>query len=476
LEAFQRAVSLDENQHVAMGYLAYLTNDEKRLSKALASVQQKINSNPTHLDLRNDFGKILAKNNRYEEALVEFQTALKENPNYLEAKINLASCLANLGKTERAIETLLFIESKNPRIFFSLGEIFYKTGRLYLAYKAYLKAESLYPQYPGIRPKIAELSAYLRKLDSVIDLHERFANTNPTFPDLHTKLGNFYHLAGKSEMAISEYQKALEINPEYKLAAEKLDLIKKDMIWRMAKTHLEEHVESEDSILSKQLKITFKLKKGANPVKCSLPEETMLQIRNIRTGRLMQKVLSSLQLQNCEAEIDCSPVGTLASQDILVFQMVDIKNKKVFRFPPHFLEKSEILAGSTDVEVDLQAAMLQHQSPEIFAKYFLVHLNSKHFAKIIGTETGSYRAVIRNNNNNLEASGHLNPENNEQINFVLKGSDVEASEDLVAVKSGDKLTIKINDGHNEEVFSMEFAVGENDVKNFCKTIIPKDIS
>lgn len=476
LDAFQKAVSLDENQHVAMGYLAYLTNDDTKLTKALASVQQKINNNPTHLDLRNDFGKILAKNGKYEEAQVQFQTALKENPNYLEAKINLASCLAHLGKTERSIETLLFIENKNPRIFFSLGEIFYQTGRLYLAYKAYVKAESLYPTYPGIRPKIAELSTYLRKLDSVIDLHERFVNTNPNFPDLHTKLGNFYHLAGKSELAMSEFQKALELNPDYRLAAEKLDAIKKDMIWRMAKTHLEEHIESEDAILAKQLKITFQMTNGSVNIKNLLPEETMLQVRNIRTGKLMQKVLSSQQLENGQLEIDCAPLGTLASQDILIFQLFDIKHKKVFRFPPHYLEKNEILTGLAEIEVDLHAAMQQPQSPEIFAKYFLVHLNSKHFAKIIGTENGSYQAIIRNNNNNLEARGHLNPENCEQINFVLKGSDVTASEDLVAVKSGDRLTIKINDGGNQEVFSMEFAVGESDVQSFCKTIIPKDIS
>lgn len=471
IEAFQRAVALDDQQHVALGFLASMVNDPGMLTRSLVSVKEKIAANPAHLDLLNDYGKILVKNEKYDEAIAQFQLALKENPNYLEAKINMALCLAQLGKSDRAIETLLFIENKNPRIYFALGEIFYKTGRHYLAYKAFTKAEALYPSYPGIRPKIYELTSYLRKLDTLIDLHERFVNTNPTFPDLHAKLGNFYHLAGKSELAISEYNKALELNPDYKLAADKLDAIKKDIIWKMGKNHLETNLESQNAVMAKHLKMNIKLIKSPE---WNLPDESTIQIRNVRTAKLLQKVLTKPQIDSGTLELDCAPLGTLSNQDILVIQIIDTKNKKLFRFAPHYIEKDEITANRCEILLDLEKAASQIHSPELFAKYFLVHLSSKHLAKTLNNNKEVYKAVMKNLSNNLETSGHINPENDEQINFVLNGSAVQGTEDLIAVKPGDLLSIKIQDLGKEEIFSIEFAVGETDVKNFCKTVVPKD--
>lgn len=471
IEAFQRAVSLDEQQHVAMGYLGHLLNDSGRVNKAIEAVKEKIAANPKHLDLLNDYGKILVKNEKYAEAITQFQLALKENPNYLEAKINMALSLSHLGQSDRAIETLLFIENKNPRIYFALGDIFYQTGRHYLAYKAYTKAENLYPSFPGIKPKIAELNSYLRKLDTLIDLHERFVNTNPNFPDLHAKLGNFYYLAGKTELAITEYKKAIELNPDYKVAAEKLDSIKKDLIWKMGKTHLEENLDFQNVIMAKQLRLNITLIKSPN---WNLPEEATIQIKNIRTSRIMQKVLTKAQINASILEMDCAPIGVVTNQDILVVQIIDSKNKKLFRFPPHFLEIEEIIANRCELHLDLEKSQANSNEQELFAKYFLVHLASKHFAKLFNATQSNYKATIKNSSNDLEASGHLNPENEEEINFVLNGSSVQGSEDLVAVKPGDLLSISIQDVENKEILAMEFAVGETDVKNFCKTVIPNN--
>jgi len=202
-----------------------------------------------------------------------------------------------------------------------------------------------------------------------------------------------------------------------------------------------------------------------------LPEEAVLQVKNVRTSRIMQKAINGSQIEAGSIDIDCSPLGLLASQDILLFQIYDVKSSNIIRFAPHYLEKDEIMANHCEVDLDLE---LKHadEDLETMTKYFLVHLSSKQMADLVGTGS-SYRAILQNASNGLEAVGHLNPENEEQISFVLNASH-KAADGVAAVKPGDKLSIKVQDGKNTSVFAMEFAVGKSDVQNFCKTIVPKD--
>ncbi|MDD3148064.1 MAG: tetratricopeptide repeat protein, partial [Candidatus Riflebacteria bacterium] len=470
LEAFQKAVSIDAKQHVAMGYLAHLSGSKENFDQAVASVKEKIAANPSFLDLLNDYAKILMSNDMYEEAAFQLDKALKENPNYLEAKLNLAICLSKLGQAEKAIHMLLGVDNKNPRLFFTLGDIFYSTGRLYLAYKSFSKAASLYPAYPGLRPKLFELSGYMRKLETVIDLHERFVNTSPNFPDLHSKLATFYHLAGKVELAILHYKKALELNPNYQSAAFKLEMIQKDEIIKFAKTHLEEEI-IDNAATTHDLKA--KIRFASDERRSLLPEEAVLQVKNVRTSKIMQKAINISQTEEGTIDVDCAPLGLLANQDILLFQIFDVKSSNIIRFAPHYLEKDEILANYCEIALDLDLNR-SDEDLEMLTRFFLVHLSSKQMADLIGTGS-SYRAMLKNVSNGLEAVGHLNPENDEQINFVLNATKY-AEEGVPAVKPGDKLTIKVQDNKSEDVFAMEFAVGKVDVQNFCKTIVPKDIT
>lgn len=471
IEAFQKAINIDPNQHLAMGYLGALTGSTQKMEDAAKVIEQKLAKNPKHLDLINDHGKILYKAGKFAQAIEQFRKALSDNPSYLDAKINLAKALSRNGKADEAIEILLGIESKNPRVFFVLGEIFYLTGRLYLSYRAYHKAQQLYPNYPGMQSKLSELNNYIQKLEALIDLHERFVNNNPDFPDLHAKLGNFYHLAGKSELAIEEFKKALKLNPEYQYAAAKLEAVQKDMIWRLAKTHLEENLP-EHRAITRDMVVNVhceckKLKKGV------FPDDAVMQIKNVRTGKSMQKSINARQIEEGFARIDCSPLGIMACQDILLFQIMDMKSKKVLRFEPHYLELDEIMASSCEIKLNIDLTQ-EHQEDLLLPKYFLVHLDSKQFADIIAGEDTLYRAYLRNKTNGLESIGHINPENDEQINFVLNGAS--SGNGSAAVAPGDKLAIKIEDQQQAEVFSMEFAVGNSDIKNFSKTIVPQDIS
>ncbi|MGM0601129.1 MAG: AAA family ATPase, partial [Candidatus Rifleibacteriota bacterium] len=471
LEAFQKAVNLDPERHLAQGYLSSLTGSKEKLEKAIQTVEAKIEKNPTHLDLLNDYGKILLRNEKYEDAYDKFCKALESNPNYVDAKINKAIAMSYMNKADQAIELLLGMPAKSPRIYFTLGKIFYNTGRLHLSYQAYKKGLSLYPNDNRFHTRLTELSNYMQKLESLIDLHERFVNTNPSFPDLHAKLGNFYHLAGKSELAIEEFKKALSLNPEYKYAEIKLEGVQKDMIWRLAKTQLEEHIHVNHEV-TKNLTVDLSCEciKHKNN---HYPDDIVVLIKNVRTARTIQKAINRSQMEQGFVKIDCSPLGLVAAQDILLFQMVDVKSKKLLRFEPHYLTPEEIRTGNCKVILPIELSA-EHDLDKILPKYFLVHLDSKQFAETISNAEGVYKAIIKNQTNGLEAEGHINPENEDQINFVFKAPDSTNGDGVV--KPGDRMTIKIHDNDKSEVFSMQFAVGNSDIKNFYKKIVPQEIS
>ncbi|MEW6712251.1 MAG: cyclic nucleotide-binding domain-containing protein, partial [Candidatus Riflebacteria bacterium] len=403
IEAFQKAINLDPEQHLSLGYLGALTGNSGKIEEAIKIVKQKIEKNPKHLDLVNDLGKILFKSERFAEAQANFELALQSNPNYLDAKINLARAMAYQQKADEAIEMLLNIENKNPRIFFVLGEIFYMTGRMYLAFKSYTKAVKLYPNYPGMHGRLAELNNYIQRLETLIDLHERFVNSNPSFPDLHAKLGNFYHLAGKSELAIEEFNKSLKLNPQYQYAALKLEAIQKDMIWRLAKSHVEDNIPentggSKDMIVNVYCECK-KLKKGL------FPDDAFLQIKNVRTAKVMQKAINASQIEQGFARLECKPLGLIAPEDILIFQVSDMKTKRVLRFEPHYVTQEEVAQNSCEVKLAIDLSE-ESQQDQLLPKYFLVHLDSKQFADIISGEDTLYHAYLKNQANGLETVGH----------------------------------------------------------------------
>ncbi|MFZ5951998.1 MAG: cyclic nucleotide-binding domain-containing protein [Candidatus Rifleibacteriota bacterium] len=420
IEALQKAINIDPEQHLALGYLGALTGNYSKVEEAIKIVKQKIEKNPKHLDLVNDLGKILFKSEKYAEAKAQFDMALQSNPNYLDAKINLAKTLAHLQKSDQAIELLLGIENKNPRIFFVLGDIFYMTGRMYLAFRSYNKAAKLYPSYPGMHGRLAELNNYIQRLETLIDLHERFVNNNPNFPDLHAKLGNFYHLAGKSELAIEEFNKSLKLNPQYQYAALKLEAVQKDMIWRLAKSHVEDS-SPENSSGSKEMTVNVycECKKLKNSI---FPDDTVMQIKNVRTAKVMQKAITASQIDQGFARIDCKPLGLIAPEDILIFQVFDIKSKRILRFEPHYITQDEIAQNSCDVRLSIDLTQ-EFQEDQLLPKYFLVHLDSKQFADIISGEDTLYRAYLKNQANGLETVGHINPENQSQYN-APRGQDI----------------------------------------------------
>ncbi len=147
IDVLKQALQLDPDNHMAMGYLAEITNDEAMFKKALTIVEDKIGENNRYPDLFNDIGRLYELHRNWEKAVEFYRKALDLNPHYLEAKMHLASALGKLEEFVDAIKVLEEIQPKNIRVYYMLGEYYYSVGRFAESQANFLAAEEINPNY-----------------------------------------------------------------------------------------------------------------------------------------------------------------------------------------------------------------------------------------------------------------------------------------------------------------------------------------
>ncbi len=469
IEAFKKAVLLEPDNALANGFLGCIANDDTALQKSIGLFKTRLSTKPGFADQRNDFGKVLLNHGDFAAAKEQFEEALKINPAYLEARINLASTLAALNSYTEGIELLLNIPQKNPRIYLLLGRFFYETSRFFLAYKAYIKVEEENPEFPGLRQKVLELSAYFKKLDSVIEMHERFVQDHSDFPDLHVKLGNFYNFAGRWDDAINEFKIALELKPGFQEAKDRMKELQLDFVLQLARTRLDTSVQ-DHQIVSKDFKLKLRFSEGCRR-KFEMPEKIVVKTTNVRSGTQVEKTIKKEEIGAFVVPIELSQLGILAVRDLLKLELIDPKDEGRICTRAIVLDRGDLISNEMNLPM--------HSDPVPLERYFFVDLKSKHLATIINGKGTKFKAVVTNTRNGMEAQGFRNPESDESVNFLLVGKKPNGEGKRAkfgVVKAGDKLLIKVFEPDKPEVFSMEIAVDDKDVQSLKKQVVLQEAS
>lgn len=244
VEAFQQALALDPGNSLAKGFLGSLTGDEALFVDAQTSLTQKIKEFPKFPDVRNDYGKVLLYHREYNAAEKNFREALEIHGGFLEARINLATALAFQQKYEECIKSLIHIKERNARIYMIIGQSFLALCRFFHAQFAFRRAYMSYPDYPGLREHVENLQKYFSRLNQVIHIHEKIVQEYPSYPDLKCKLGNFFVLAGRYPEAKGQYDLALKDKPGYAEALERIEFIDSDPFFKEIRTWASEEMEN----------------------------------------------------------------------------------------------------------------------------------------------------------------------------------------------------------------------------------------
>jgi Flp pilus assembly protein TadD len=171
---------------------------------------------PGDAELRNALGWTLFQDGRPAEAVPEYERALTANPNHVKSHNNLALALVELGRLEEAaghFKTSLEFEPKAD-IYSDLGFIMAQLGKSEAARADYQKALELDPNCASAHFNLAVTFVQAGKFGEA-ESHYRQALPGRPTAETHNGLGYVLARQGRTDEAVAEFRKAIDVDPKF---------------------------------------------------------------------------------------------------------------------------------------------------------------------------------------------------------------------------------------------------------------------
>jgi tetratricopeptide (TPR) repeat protein len=214
-DLLSRAIETDPNFVVAQYTLGRVHQSLGNRWKAAAQYRAATQLDPSYPEPYKALGDLLlaAPRRLFDQAIEAYQKAIERRPFYADAHVGLGEALAAKGDTDAAIaayQKALTFNAVNPRVYVSLGKIYYSEKSLY--YEA--------------------VNAYRRGID-----------LDPRSVEARMGLGEVYEDKGLYREAIEEYQRVMEVEPTHAEALYNLALVYEKVDPKEAIVHWERYIQ-----------------------------------------------------------------------------------------------------------------------------------------------------------------------------------------------------------------------------------------
>lgn len=145
---FRHAITITDNNFIALGYLGLTLHDQQRYQEAIKYYSLSLSVNPWQDEMHHNLGLALRDIGRYDDASMELQQALKLRPNLIESRYQLALCYVNMGRLQDAIDQLRQLIQTNPGLakgHYSLGAVYFRQNKKDDACQQFTEAVRLAP-------------------------------------------------------------------------------------------------------------------------------------------------------------------------------------------------------------------------------------------------------------------------------------------------------------------------------------------
>ena len=193
---------------------AYLQADKP--AQALQTARELSAAHKQDVRLHFTLGVLLASAKQYKSAVLELEQANRLQPETFETVYNLGQAylkLRDYSEAEIALNRALKVKPDSAESLYLLGQIYFEQSRPVDALDLLVRAHKLAPQNTDVIFLMARVSMTQNYFEDAIPLLESGLKIAPQRPDLHAALGESYFMAGKTESAIAEFQKLIDLDP-----------------------------------------------------------------------------------------------------------------------------------------------------------------------------------------------------------------------------------------------------------------------
>lgn len=234
------AINRNPNQIESHYYIARAYRESGNLEAATNAIIETLRLDPKYLPVKDlvesikqthyNNGISYLKDERYSEAIASLQNVITLDPHYTAAQYNLAVAHLKLENYPRALDNLLKTISLDPRnteAQHSLALTYLGLGQLDNARNAAKESLSIDPNYQPAKTLLEAIDPTYKADSNENQLETQdttptetdgnTASTHTTQPrnEAHYATGIAYLDAGKIDEAINEFQKALDLKPDY---------------------------------------------------------------------------------------------------------------------------------------------------------------------------------------------------------------------------------------------------------------------
>ena len=209
------ALSIAVQSRAHMGQIYFRQGNLEMAADALRAAVQLAPDNGKY---RYNLGVIYLRMNREAQALEEFRRALDAGTNDADVYRALARAFNSMNGRQpalaiRALEKGLYLRPDDLETLFQLGDLYHEEQDLINAARVYAKIVNITPGDVNTEDaylKLAVVYSEMERYNDAIDVLERAAGINPGNSRTYYILGRVYDRAGRRDLAIENWKKALQ--------------------------------------------------------------------------------------------------------------------------------------------------------------------------------------------------------------------------------------------------------------------------
>ena len=230
---YRRAIEISPDYAPAYSNIGTVLQSQGKIDEAIRAYQDALKYRPDFPEVEYNLGNALLKANRPEEAADHFRRASSSLAGSADVHNNLGNALANQGKMPEALvefQKAVQLDPKSSTAHRNLGNAYSALGRSDEALEELQQAAALDPKDPAPLYDLGSLLLELRIIPQALQALQAAAALTPDSPDaadLHNNLGIALGSTGRFDLAVAEFEKALQLRPDFEDARKNLEMTKK---------------------------------------------------------------------------------------------------------------------------------------------------------------------------------------------------------------------------------------------------------